>query len=130
LINKFDDCFSTLLHQWNELKTRRETFAPSNRFPGYLCSEDLLLLCVDLGVRLSAQEARELCLLIAPDKCGKVAMSDLQAFMGRSCRMFGELEDVLARDVMRVLVDAFRDYRNNYRQTGTESVELRDKYDR
>jgi hypothetical protein len=112
LILRTSQC-STLQHQWNELKIRREKFSSSNSmgahkgFPGYLCSEDLLLLCVELGVRLSALEARELTFIIAPDKLGKVSMNDLQGFMGRSCRMFGEIEDVLARDVMRVLVDAY-----------------------
>ena len=118
---------SSLQHEWDGLKRRREK-AGHVRFPGYLTSEDLLLLLVEMGSRVSAEEARELTLLIGPDKAGKLTLPDLQAFLTRNCRMFGEIEAVLARDVLKVLVDAYTLHRNAIRTTGSPNPELENRF--
>ncbi len=81
-----------------------------------------------LGVRLSAIEARELTLLMAPEKNGRIHQSDLHAFMGRSCRSFGELVAVLERDLLRDLFDAYRAHNLAVRATGKEDPDLADLY--
>jgi hypothetical protein len=81
-------------------------------FPGYLCAEDIMLVLANLGIRTSITESRELSLLIGPEKNGRIYQQDLQNFMGRTCRSFGELIAILERDIFKVLFNAYRKYRN------------------
>lgn len=81
-------------------------------FPGYLCAEDIMLVLANLGIRTSIIESRELSLLIGPEKNGRIYQQDLQNFMGRTCRSFGELIAILERDIFKVLFNAYRKYRN------------------
>ena len=117
-----------MVHQWNEIKRRRET-SSGFRFPGYLASEDLRLKATSMGVRLSALEAREMAMLVAPEKSGKITQSDLQLFTSRSCRMFGELDAILERDLLKPLITAYSAHRDFIRANRTLNPALAERYD-
>jgi hypothetical protein len=59
---------------WLEFKQTHER-ASKQPFPGYLSAENLILAVAGLGTRISYVEARELALLIAPDKRGRVSQA-------------------------------------------------------
>lgn len=114
---------------WDDFRKRNEKFS-NTKFAGFLSYEDITLLCAaNLGIRISPVEARELAVLVAPDKSGKVYDADLTAFIGRGCRSFGELIAILDRDVLKPLGDAYRKHREEFQKTGEERPELADKVD-
>ncbi len=117
--------------QWEEIKRRREK-STGVKFPGFICAEDLSLLLVDLGVRLSATESRELLLMIAPGRNawqnGKIDQKDLIAFANCTTRMFGQLDACLEKEILKPLVDAYREHREYMRTSGSECPELSEKY--
>ena len=119
-------------HQWEELKQRKEK-ATGAKFPGYICSEDLLLLLISLGYRISAVEARELVLIIAPGKNswqnGKIEQKELIAFTHSSCRLFGELDKILEKDMLAPLIAAYKEHRDVVRTNGETSEHLLDTYE-
>lgn len=113
--------------QWQELKSQFE-HSTGQRFPGYLNAQVLQLKIGLLGLRLSAVEARELTLIIAPEKSGKVNQVELQAFMARTCRSFGELVALMSRELFRDLVIAYRANSQAARTSGKENSELANVY--
>ena len=78
-----------------------------------------------LGHHLSFQESKELCLIIAPEKRGRIHQSDLDSFMRRSSRPFGELLAMLERDILKPVVDAYRAYREAILSPEGEDPEVR-----
>eukprot|EP00981_Chlorochromonas_danica_P008825 scaffold2312_cov165-Ochromonas_danica.AAC.65 len=108
--------------QWRSLKRRYER-ATGQRCPGFLNAPALQHTVASLGVCISAVEARELALVIAPEKNGRVHLSELQAFMTRSCRAFGELLAVFEQRLGE-LVEAYRACNQAKKSTGKEDVDL------
>ena len=98
-----------LARPWAELKRRHEK-ATGAKFPEYIGPDDLTTLVSSLSRRtqLSPQGARQLALLVAPDKCGRIQQSDLGTFLARPVRSFGELVALLERDVMKPVFDAYK----------------------
>ncbi len=115
--------------QWKEFKHKYEKFT-DQKFPGYLSAQVLTVTLAAMGIRLSAIEARELTLLMAPEKNGRIHQSDLHAFMGRGCRSYGELIAVMEREVLRDLLDAFRAHNSAIKASGKEDPDLADSYRR
>lgn len=113
--------------QWNDLKSRHER-STLRKFPGYLTSEDLLMVLSAQSVLLSGAEARELLLLVAPEGNGQVRQPDLHAFMNRQCRSLGELVALLERDVMNSIVEVYRTHRAAIRTDGVADSELSDRF--
>lgn len=109
--------------QWQEFKIRYER-SSGQKFPGYLSAHVLQLTLANLSFRLSSIEARELTLIVAPEKNGRVHLSELHAFMGRSCRSFGELVALLDRDILKDLMDLYRPHMKALKLTGKEDVDL------
>ena len=93
---------------WRELRERHHRSRGSS-FPGYLTSIDLCNMAARLGYCLSATEGKQLCLILAPTKSGRVHQSDLLSFMNSSCRQFGELLAMLERDILKPVVEVFRE---------------------
>ena len=113
--------------QWKQFKVRYEK-STGQKFPGFLSSHVLQLTLANLGIRLSSLEARELALIMAPEKSGRVHLSELHAFMGRNCRSFGELIAFLQRDLFVELLDSYRAYRQSVKATGKEDLDLLNVY--
>jgi hypothetical protein len=67
-------------------------------------------------------------MIVGPEKNGKLNQSDLQAFGTSSCRMFGEMQAVLERDLLKPLFAAYSKHRDAYRTTGVENAELAEKF--
>eukprot|EP00428_Durinskia_dybowskii_P086513 CAMPEP_0170444082 /NCGR_PEP_ID=MMETSP0117_2-20130122/48335_1 /TAXON_ID=400756 /ORGANISM="Durinskia baltica, Strain CSIRO CS-38" /LENGTH=118 /DNA_ID=CAMNT_0010704861 /DNA_START=208 /DNA_END=561 /DNA_ORIENTATION=- len=84
----------------------------------------------NLGTNLSALEARELTLLVAPEKNGRVHQADLHSFMGREHRSYGELIALLERDLIKDLIDAYRAHDAALTAHGVEDVDLAAMYRR
>lgn len=93
---------------WRDLRISHSA-SRGGTFPGYLYSNSLWLLTAKLGHRLSTNECKQLCLVIAPTKNGRVHLTDLVEFMNSSCRQFGELLALLERDILKPVVGAFKD---------------------
>ena len=113
-------------HQWLELKTMHEK-SYGGRFSGFLTPDDLHLLLLTMGVHLSPVEVRELALVMAPDRAGRLQQPDLVSFMSSSCRSFGELCAILERDLMKPLFDCYRSYRSAVQADG-DYLEWQDEY--
>ena len=80
-------------------------------FPGFLTADDMQSLLAFLGFRISFEESREVCVLVASEKRGRIYQADLTEFIGRTCRSFGKLRELLEKDIMKPLVDAYRAHR-------------------
>lgn len=93
---------------WRELRERHNR-SRGPAFPGYLSSTDLCGLAARLGYNLSTGEGKQLCLIVAPTKSGRVHQTDLLAFMNSSCRQFGELIALLERDILKPVVEVYRE---------------------
>lgn len=93
---------------WRELRERHHR-SRGTSFPGYLSSTDLCTLAARLGYCLSTIEGKQLCLIVAPSKSGRVHQSDLLAFMNSSCRQFGELLAMLERDILKPVVEVAKE---------------------
>ena len=81
-------------------------------FPGFISPDDLQSIMSLLGLRLSFEECRELSVLIASEKRGRIFQADLTEFIGRNCRSFGKLQELLEKDIIKPLVDVYRAHRN------------------
>ena len=115
--------------QWKRFKKMYKQFA-HRPFPGFLDAQILLVTMSNLGYPLSAVEARELTLLVAPEKHGKIMQADLHSFMGREHRSFGELTALLERDLIKDLIDAYRAHDAALTAHGVEDADLADMYRR
>ena len=93
---------------WRELRERHGR-SRGVTFPGYLTSNDLCGLAARLGFCLSSTECKQLCLVIAPTKSGRIHQSDLLSFMNTSSRQFGELLAMLERDILKPVIEAFKE---------------------
>jgi len=115
--------------QWRSFKTvYKKVFQTT--FPGYLSPQLLQIALRNLGIFLSTIEAREFTLMVAPEKSGRVHLTDLHAFMGRNCRSFGELIALLEREILVDLVEAYRaQYKAKFIQ-GKEDLDLTNLYQR
>ena len=113
--------------QWKEFKLKYEK-STDQKFPGYLSATVLVMTLAVQGVRLSAIEARELTLMMAPEKNGRIHQSDLHSFMGRTCRSYGELIAVMERDILTDLFDAYRAHHAALRAMGKEDPDLAEVY--
>lgn len=109
--------------QWKAFKKRYE-MSTGQRFPGYISAHTLQVSVAALGVYLSAIEARELSLVVAPEKNGRVHLTELHSFMGRNCRNFGELTSLLERELLTDLIQAYRACHRAKQATGKEDVDL------
>ena len=107
-------------NQWQSLKRKHER-ASGQRFPGYLGAENLVKAVGALGVNISLGESRELSLLIAPEKSGRIQKEDLSAFINRTCRSFGVLLTLLERDLLKDIICAYRKLRDAVRDDGTKA---------
>ena len=105
-------------NQWQSFKRKHER-ASGQRFPGYLNAENLVKAVGGLGFNISLGEARELSLLIAPEKRGRIQKDDLSAFINRTCRSFGVLLTLLERDLLKNVIGAYRKLRDAVRDDGT-----------
>jgi hypothetical protein len=94
------------------------------KFPGYISAPILQSTLANLGLRLSAIEARELTLMVAPEKSGRIHLAELHAFMSRSCRSIGELVAIFERDLLSDLVDTYRAHQAAIRIQGREDNDL------
>jgi Ca2+-binding EF-hand superfamily protein len=113
--------------QWKAFQKSYQKLT-KRKFPGYLDAQVLLLTLSNLGTRLSALEARELTLLVAPEKNGRVHQADLHSFMGRENRSFGELIALLERELLKDLIDSYRSYHAAFVSTGVEDADLLGMY--
>ncbi len=94
--------------QWDELKERHEK--ARGTFPNFLDADDVLLTCGYLGSWTSPLGSRELLLMIAPEQNGRITQSDLNSFIARSVRSYGELLALCDRDIMKPIFDSYRAY--------------------
>jgi Ca2+-binding EF-hand superfamily protein len=102
----------------------------NTKFPGYLSPQLLQIALRNLGIFLSTIEARELTLMVAPEKSGRVHLTDLHTFMGRTCRSYGELIALFDREILMDLVDGYRaQYKAKY-VSGKEDLDLVTLYNR
>jgi calcium-binding protein CML len=102
--------------QWEELKKRHQQgYGGERDFPNYLDAVDIKLLMSNLGQPVSVQGSKEMMIFVAPDGLGKVTQGELSDFMNRRTRTFGELFAVLDRDLLKPLMDAYRDYVSAFR---------------
>ena len=67
-----------------------------------------------IGIRLSSAEARELVLVIAPNRNawqnGRIEQIDLFIFANSTCRLFGILDSVLEKELLNVKkINEFKD---------------------
>lgn len=114
---------------WAELKKRHEK-STGGTFPDFLNPDDLIILVASLGkrIQLSSQGAKQLALLIAPEKCGRIQQSDLLVFVNRPVRSFGELLALVERDVMKPVFDAYKAYQASMSPEGTPNQSLLDAF--
>lgn len=113
--------------QWKEFKDRYEK-STGQKFPGFLSARDLQLTIANLGVRLSATESRELALIVAPEKSGRVHLAELHGFMGRHCRSFGELVALIRRELLKDFIESYCAYRQAVKTTGKDDPDLWNDY--
>lgn len=111
---------------WLQFKTRHQKSSQS-KFPGYLTAEDVMLVLATNGNRLSITEARELGMLVGPEADGRINQEHLKAFVDRSCRSFGEIIAILERDLLKKLVDPYKEY-HNVIKTGGKAPDLYEKF--
>ena len=78
-------------------------------------------------------EARELLLVIAPNRTawqnGRIEQSDLFNFANSTCRLFGILDSVLEKELLKPLLKAYRGYRESKRSLGQADHVLLDQYE-
>eukprot|EP01038_Epipyxis_sp_PR26KG_P005601 gene5601-7730_t len=120
---------SASLHQWKQFETRYKK-ATNLPFPGFINSQFLTLILAGLGVRLTAAESRELTLIIAPEKNGRIHQAELHSFMGTSCRGIGELVAFIEREFFKDLITAYQAHYESLQINGKEDFELADNYRR
>jgi hypothetical protein len=101
---------SAIAFQWKELELNHER-SYGTKFPGYLMTEDFYIILARLGCRLSHDELKVLTMVVAPDSSGRVLQPDIESFMNRQCRSFGELLHLLEMDILKPLVDVCKDLR-------------------
>lgn len=65
---------------------------------------------------------------VSPDKGGRIHQTELHSFMGRENRSYGELLALLERELLKTIVDACRESRDEEEKTGQEDPELLEKY--
>eukprot|EP01032_Pedospumella_encystans_P016863 gene16863-19219_t len=115
--------------QWKAFKHLYQQLT-KHKFPGYLDAQVLLITMSKLGMLLSALETRELTLLVAPEKSGRVHQADLHTFMGRENRTFGELIALIERDLLRDFIDIYRAHHAAQMVTGQEDLDLAEHFKR
>lgn len=120
---------SASTQQWKHFKHQYQKFT-KHKFPGYLDAQVLLLTMSNLNTILSALEARELTLLVAPEKNGRIHQTDLHSFMGREHRSYGELIALLERELLKDVIDAYRAHSAALTATGQEDIDLAELYRR
>jgi len=119
---------SASTHQWKQFQLKYQRLT-RKKFPGFLDAQVLMhTLANHIGCRLSSHEARELTLLVAPEKNGRIHQADLHNFMGRESRSFGELMAVLERDMLVDVIDAYRAHHAALEKTGKEDLDLSEVY--
>jgi hypothetical protein len=74
-------------------------------------TEDFYIILARLGYRLSHEELKILTMAVAPDSNGRVLQPDIELFMNRQCRSFGELLHILEMDLLKPLIDVCKDLR-------------------
>jgi Ca2+-binding EF-hand superfamily protein len=115
--------------QWKAFKHQYEQLT-KRKFPGYLDAQVLLITMSNLSIKLSALETRELTLLVAPEKNGRVHQADLHSFMAREHRTFGELIALVERELLKHLIDSYRAHLAALSATGQEDIDLSDLFRR
>lgn len=113
--------------QWSKFKTFYEK-SMKEKFPSYLNSRVLQLLLQNLHIYLSSMESRELTLLIAPKKSGRIYRQDIHKLLSQTCRSFGELIVILERDLFFDLIDTAKSHYEAIFLTGKEDSEYHLKY--
>jgi len=113
--------------QWKSF-TKQYVKLTGRNFPGFLDSQLMVITMNNLSVRLSFLEARELTLLIAPEKNGRIHQTDIHAFMTRDLRTYGELMAIIERDILKDLIDVARAHFNYIKINAKEDTELADAY--
>ena len=113
--------------QWDELKERRQR-SRGGTFPNFLDADDILLTCAYLGCWLSPLGSRELVLMISPEQNGRITPPDLNGFMARNARTFGELVALLERDIMKPLFDRYRAYQKAIKNEDPNAAALEADY--
>lgn len=116
---------SNIAFQWKELELNHER-SYGNKFPGYLTTEDFYIALARLGYRLSHDELKILTMVLAPESSGRVLQPDIELFMNRQCRSFGELVYILETDLMKPLIDVYKELRREKMAclSGTESEKV------
>lgn len=112
--------------QWGELQRLHEGYY-NTKFPGYLVPQDVKFFLMRMSIHLSYEECKEVTMLLAPEKSGKVHNSDIQTFIKRECRSFGELMSMLEKDIMKPIMDVYRSYSTSKAAT-QESHMLEEEY--
>jgi Ca2+-binding EF-hand superfamily protein len=109
---------------------QRYSYVMRSRFPGFLSSNDMMFAVHKLGVHLSFIEARELILIVSPERAGRVQNEDLVKFVNSSCRTLGELLSILTKEsvYLKDIVNTYKKYREAYRTEGFDDRELAEKY--
>jgi hypothetical protein len=102
---------SAVAFQWRELELNHER-SYGTKFPGYLVTEDFYIILGRLGCRLSHEELKILTMVLAPESNGRVLQPDIESFMNRQCRSFGELIHILEMDLLKPLLDVCKDLRS------------------
>lgn len=118
---------SASAQQWKTFKHQYQNLT-KHKFPGYLDAQVLLITMSKLGFQLSALETRELTLLVAPEKNGRVHQADLHSFMGREHRTYGEIIALVERELLRDFIDTYRAHYAALTATGAEDVDLAEHY--
>lgn len=105
-----------------------------SKFPGYFIPVDFSLIMSKLGVLLSPLELREITMLVAPTEDGRVHKHDIERFMNSSCRAFGEILSILEKDVLKPVVDVYKEIKAEHEKKssaeGKRKIELlQNEYD-
>ena len=66
------------------------------------------------GILLSPVELRELTMMVAPTEDGRVHKHDIERFMNSSCRTFGEILSILEKDMLKPIVDVYKEIKAEY----------------
>jgi Ca2+-binding EF-hand superfamily protein len=114
--------------QWEELQRRHEL--SRGTFPGFLDSDDVLNLCSYLNSHVTPLGSREIMLMIAPDQNGRVTHNDLNLFMSRTIRSFGELLALLDRDVMKPIFDLYRSLQKSIKNETNDVNKIENEYNK
>jgi Ca2+-binding EF-hand superfamily protein len=120
---------SASAQQWKAFKKQYEKHT-KRAFPNYLDAQIMLITMSNQGTRLSALEARELTLLVAPEKNGRIHQADLHSFMGREHRSYGELIALMERELMKDIIDAYRAHDAANTAHGAEDADLAEMFRR